>query len=89
VKTNEELLDHLFVTSQIDLKRSNLFDTAPRRLSTVNFDRVEGMMLGLAVGDALGITTESMLPDSRQQKYGEIRDYLPNRSQGVTRGLIS
>ncbi|NES20100.1 MAG: ADP-ribosylglycohydrolase, partial [Symploca sp. SIO3E6] len=54
-----------------------------------NFDRVEGMMLGLAIGDALGITTESMLPDSRKQKYGEIRDYLPNRYTSEARGFPS
>jgi len=42
-------------------------------------DRVEGMMLGLAVGDALGNTSESMLPDRRQASYGFIDNYLPNK----------
>ena len=37
------------------------------------------MMLGLAIGDALGITTEGMIPHDRHNRYGEIRDYLPNR----------
>ena len=37
------------------------------------------MMLGLAIGDALGNTTEGQLPDTRRHRHGEIRDYLPNR----------
>lgn len=39
-------------------------------------------MLGLAIGDALGNTSESMLPTERRQQYGEIRDYLPNCHAG-------
>src|SRR5262245_4549373 len=42
-------------------------------------DRVEGMLLGLAIGDALGNTSEGQLPGQRRQKYGEIRHYMPNR----------
>jgi ADP-ribosyl-[dinitrogen reductase] hydrolase len=42
-------------------------------------DRVRGMLLGLAIGDALGNTTEGMLPHARYAQYGEIRDYLPNK----------
>jgi ADP-ribosyl-[dinitrogen reductase] hydrolase len=44
-----------------------------------DFERIEGMLLGLAIGDGLGNTTESMLPSTRKQAYGEIRDYLPNQ----------
>jgi ADP-ribosylglycohydrolase len=40
------------------------------------------MLLGLAIGDALGNTTESQLPHERQARYGEIRDYLPNYHAG-------
>ena len=36
-------------------------------------------MLGLAVGDALGITTEGQLPADRRLDQGVIRGYLPNR----------
>ncbi len=42
-----------------------------------DFSRVEGMMLGLAIGDSLGKPTEGMLPENRRAKYGEIRDYVP------------
>ena len=37
------------------------------------------MLLGLAIGDALGNTTESLLPERRPELYGEIRDYVPHR----------
>jgi ADP-ribosylglycohydrolase len=42
-------------------------------------DRVRGMLLGLAIGDALGNTSESQSPRDRHERYGEIRHYLPNR----------
>ncbi len=45
----------------------------------VDFDRAEGMLLGLAIGDALGNTSESQPPAERRATWGEIRDYLPNR----------
>lgn len=41
--------------------------------------RIRGMLLGIAIGDALGNTSESMHPTRRRQLHGEIRDYLPNR----------
>ncbi len=44
-----------------------------------SFERVEGLLLGLAIGDALGNTSEATNAGERQRRYGEIRDYLPNR----------
>ena len=46
------------------------------------WDHVEGMLLGLAIGDALGNTTEGMLPSQRRERHEEVRDYLPNRHAG-------
>ena len=41
-------------------------------------------------GDALGNTSESLLPEERRRRYGEIRDYLPNRyAEGRRVGLPS
>jgi len=37
------------------------------------------MLLGLAIGDSLGNTSESEVPRTRRATHGEIRDYLPNR----------
>ena len=52
-------------------------------------DRIHGMLLGLAIGDALGNTTEGMLPAERRAHYGEIRDYLPDPQTGERAGLPS
>jgi ADP-ribosyl-[dinitrogen reductase] hydrolase len=49
----------------------------------VEWDRIEGMLLGLAIGDALGNTTEGLTPARRRAQHGEIRDYLPNRHAGL------
>jgi ADP-ribosylglycohydrolase len=77
---NRQTLDNLFANRQIDLRRGSLFDTLPGALPPgLSFSRIEGMMLGLAVGDALGVTTEGKLPHERRAEYGEIRDYIPNR----------
>ena len=46
------------------------------------FDRIEGMLLGLAIGDALGNTTESQKPLTRSTNRGEIRDYQPHPYAG-------
>jgi ADP-ribosylglycohydrolase len=53
-------------------------------------DRIRGMLLGLAIGDALGNTSESMTATQRAAVHGEIRDYLPNRhASGHRAGLPS
>jgi len=57
------------------LRQLEAVPTRPRP----SWDRVQGMLLGLAIGDALGNTTEGRLPHVRRAEHGEIRDYLPNR----------
>ena len=53
-------------------------------------DRLRGMLLGLAIGDALGNTSEGLSAVDREARYGEICDYLPNdRSAGRRVGLPS
>jgi ADP-ribosylglycohydrolase len=53
-------------------------------------DRVRGMLLGLAIGDALGNASEGLTAAEREERFGEIRDYLPNPHAGGTRvGLPS
>jgi ADP-ribosylglycohydrolase len=44
------------------------------------------MMLGLAVGDALGVPTEGLMPEIRRATCGEIRDYLTVPSPFASRG---
>jgi len=77
---NREAFELLLAKGVVDVRRSSLFDTAPPPLGAgFSWDRIEGMMLGLAVGDSLGITSEAKLPAQRRRRHGEIRDYLPNR----------
>lgn len=81
---NRQTLEHLFATGAIRLQRGRLFDTAPGPLpATVPWDRVEGMLLGLAIGDALGNPTEGLLPGERREYHGEIRDYLGEARHGL------
>jgi ADP-ribosyl-[dinitrogen reductase] hydrolase len=37
------------------------------------------MLLGVAIGDALGATTEGLEPARRHRRFGEIRDYVPGK----------
>ena len=74
-----------------EIDPSPFLETKPNSHGVVaSFGKVRGMMLGLAVGDALGNTTESMLSGDRKNIYGEVRDYLPNLHVGGRRvGLPS
>ena len=77
---NTALMHQLLSQGGIALEAAPWPATVPKSLpNDWDFGRVEGMLLGLAIGDALGNTSESLLPSARRQAYGEIRDYLPNR----------
>lgn len=91
MNASREKLSDLFRSGGIDLRRGAIFDARPKFPGGgFDFDRFEGMMLGLAVGDALGNTSESLRPSDREKAYGKIRDYLPNRHAGNRRvGLPS
>lgn len=83
METNREQLASLFETGGIDLGRGDLFDSTPHPPpEDLDFGRVEGMMLGLAIGDALGNPTEGLLPHRRRAAYGQVKDYVPNRYAG-------
>ena len=76
--TNLEIAKSLSLQGDI---RFNLWvdspvEAIPEGINTA--DKVEGMMLGLAIGDALGNTSESMLPNRRKEIFGWIDDYQPN-----------
>lgn len=90
VKQNKKILDDLFQNNQINVRRGAIFDIVELPFKEAyDHDRVEGMMLGLAIGDALGITTEGMTPGRRREMFGEIRDYLPNRYVNLPIGFPS
>ena len=79
MKSNQEILDWLFKQDLIALNKSSLFDLSVEpKDDDFDYDKVEGMILGLAIGDSLGNTSESMVPIDRKDTYGEVTDYLPN-----------
>jgi len=88
---NTDLLQELFAQNRIALENAAFLETAPVSMPDIwDFDRIEGMLLGLAIGDSLGNTTESQLPFERMQAYGEIKNYLPNMyANGQSVGLPS
>jgi len=79
--THGELLRDLIASGEIDLHWDPFLESEPPPLSP-DWDRVEGMMLGLAIGDGLGNTSEGRSPRKRHEARGEIRHYLPNRYAG-------
>ena len=87
--TNRDSFEHLVLDSAIDIRRSDLFDTPPHPIPNLDLDRIEGLFLGLAIGDSLGNTSESKKPSDRKQQFGEIRDYQYNRHAGANIGLPS
>ena len=71
-----DTLDELFEEFRINVRRADLFDAKTPSHGNLDFSKIEGMMWGLAIGDALGAPTESMIPSERRSEYGEIRDYV-------------
>jgi ADP-ribosylglycohydrolase len=71
--------------------RSGLLQGPAERVKgLIQPDRVRGMLLGLAIGDALGNTSEGLSAVDRMDRYGEIHDYLSNQHAGGRRvGLPS
>lgn len=76
----------------LKLRWTSWLDTVPEPIpQDVDLaDKLEGMLLGLAIGDALGNTTESMNPRDRHRQHGRIDDYLAEPVKpGLRRGLPS
>ena len=88
--TNRQTLERLFAEGRIDLAKAPFLDEVPSPAGEPAWDRVEGMLLGLAIGDALGNPVEGTLPSARRVRFGEIRGYVENRHAGGRRiGLPS
>lgn len=87
--SNETIFEELLLDKKIDIRDSVLFDTPVKCKEEVNFDKIEGMMLGLAVGDSLGNTTESMMPQDRLKKHSIVTDYLLNKYGRAKKGFPS
>jgi ADP-ribosyl-[dinitrogen reductase] hydrolase len=73
---NTALLGSLMKRGVIRLHDSALMHAAPAPLPpNFDFDKVEGMLLGVAIGDSLGASTEGQTPSQRRQEHGEVRDF--------------
>ena len=79
MEENRQILEELFENRRIALRRGDLFDRLPEPMpEDFDFCHIEGMMLGLAIGDSLGKPTEGMLPENRRKRFGVIKNYLPS-----------
>lgn len=74
------MLDDLFSRGHVAIRRGAIFDVtlpAPEAECLRSEQRIEGMILGLAVGDALGHSTEWKYdPEKRWQEFGTITDHV-------------
>ena len=83
-------LDRLMYSGRIQVLPGDAFHLAPWAVTRPEPDRWRGMFVGLAVGDALGNTSEALWPEQRRERFGEIVGYLPNqRAGGRSVGLPS
>ena len=75
---NTALLQQCITLHTARISDSAILHRQPVRLpADFDFQKVDGMLLGLAVVDALGEPTEGMDSHDREARYGEVRDYLP------------
>ena len=79
ISSNTEILKWLFEKKSINALEWKDIYIGHIRPQKVNTDRVVGMLLGVAIGDSLGNTSEILTPDQRNKKYGLIKSYLPNK----------
>ncbi|BDB98548.1 ADP-ribosylglycohydrolase family protein [Saccharolobus caldissimus] len=86
--TNTQLLSSLL--SQRKINADNLEEILNISIKRVrpNIDKIEGMLLGVAIGDSLGNAIELMDPNARLRRYGFIEDYVSSLG-GKRMGLPS
>lgn len=74
-----DFLKKMLSDGSIRINAGGVFGQRPSSFTHTRIsDRAEGMLLGLAIGDSLGNTSEAMMPDRRAERHGVIRDYLPH-----------
>jgi ADP-ribosylglycohydrolase len=77
---NTNLLKQLLANGTIRLRESELLYQRPPLLpDSFRFEKVEGMLLGLAIGDSLGAPSEGKLPQERRERYGIVTNYSQGR----------
>jgi len=89
-RSNFEIMERLFKDGVIKSQEPDFINHNPPRTKAVSFSRIEGLLLGIAIGDSLGNTSESKTPARRNKEYGLITSYLPNKHANYKRiGLPS
>lgn len=91
MKSPRQEVQELIADGLMPIRWHACLDEDPELPAPVDLDnKIAGLLLGLAIGDALGNTSESLLPSTRRQRYGWITGYLPNRhAHGQPLGLPS
>lgn len=75
---------------RLERERLAILPPAPPVDTSDLADRVRGMLLGVAIGDALGNRSESLTPEEREARHGHITGYLPSRyAEGAVAGTPS
>jgi ADP-ribosylglycohydrolase len=77
--SNKQLLDDFYDKGRINLENPKNLRVPEPIPDDISWDKVEGMLLGLAIGDSLGNTLDRQTFQVKQEMYGWIDDYLPNR----------
>ncbi|MGC8730624.1 MAG: ADP-ribosylglycohydrolase family protein [Candidatus Micrarchaeia archaeon] len=78
-KDNLKIMHDLFSKDLINCSESELLYKSPKYKLQASQEKIEGMLLGIAIGDSLGNTSESISPHKRHKRYGWITNYLPNK----------
>jgi len=77
--SNSERMKFLFSEGIIRARESRPLYSNPELERRVDWGKIEGMLLGVAIGDSLGYPVERILPHQKLKKYGEITDYVPSK----------
>lgn len=80
---NRATLARLLDDNSIAMRQGVTLDRPVSALpADFRFDACAGMLLGVAIGDALGRPSEGMIPARRRRSHGEVTDYHRHRRAG-------
>jgi len=74
-ESNSCIMDILFEENLINAEQPKLLYAKPRRIDCVQLSKVDGMLFGVPIGDALGSPFEGKPPS--KENFKMIHDYLP------------
>ncbi len=81
MSANRDLFNTLRAQSLLDLLDGPILQETPQPLpATATWSKVEGMLLGIAIGDALGLPTEGVRGWEYRSRYPTPLNYLPGEN---------